>query len=318
MGDLIIKPTTGSGNKLIIQTEDGTPIVTTSDSGAALSADVSVPAGNLSGTLPALIGSALTGIDAATVSTTAPSSPAVGDMWFDSTVGVTAMKVYNGTSWDTMSTQTQDGSTAALAPEYGSDIIALGKPAGLYYLTGATTANHTAQQVYVDSSGWMLFHRHAGTGGSYNSTYEITGDALLENAVGVLSSPNQGLTDFGSSTTAGSRGVARLATNFVRSLGGDNATTNTYRFTVGGTTVYITDAQWWATAPTSDSYGATSISWGTSYAGRRNGTGTPEAARPMGTYPLGSYTIPYYHGLNYSGGYDGTWHVASTLWVREY
>ena len=32
MGDLIIKPTTGSGNKLIIQTEDGTPIVTTSDS----------------------------------------------------------------------------------------------------------------------------------------------------------------------------------------------------------------------------------------------------------------------------------------------
>jgi len=36
MGDLIIKPTTGSGNKLIIQTEDGTPIVTTSDSGAIM------------------------------------------------------------------------------------------------------------------------------------------------------------------------------------------------------------------------------------------------------------------------------------------
>jgi hypothetical protein len=36
MADLIIKPTTGSGNKLIIQTEDGTPIVTTSDSGAIM------------------------------------------------------------------------------------------------------------------------------------------------------------------------------------------------------------------------------------------------------------------------------------------
>jgi len=36
MGDLIIKPTTGSGNKLIIQTEDGTPILTTSDSGAIM------------------------------------------------------------------------------------------------------------------------------------------------------------------------------------------------------------------------------------------------------------------------------------------
>jgi len=189
--------------------------------GTIVDAEVtSLAASKLTGALPAISGASLTGIvNAATVSTTAPSSPAQGDQWFDSTAGTTAMKVYNGTSWDTMSTQTQDGSTAALAPEYGSDIIALGKPAGLYYLTGATTANHTAQQVYVDSSGWMLFHRHAGTGGSYNSTYEITGDALLENAVGVLSSPNQGLTDFGSSTTAGSRGVARLATNFVRSLG---------------------------------------------------------------------------------------------------
>jgi len=318
MGDLIIKPTTGSGNKLIIQTEDGTPIVTTSDSGAALSADVSVPAGNLSGTLPALIGSALTGIDAATVSTTAPSSPAAGDLWFDSTVGTTAMKVYNGTSWDTMSNQILDGSTAALAPEYGSDIITLGKPAGLYWLTGASISNHPAQQVYVDSSGWMLYYRHAGTGGTQNATYDINGDSLGEGAVGTLSSPTQGLTDTGSSTTAGSRGVARLATNFVRALGGESSTGNIYRFTIGGTTVYITDAQWWATATTSDSYGVTSISWGTSYAGRRNSTGTPEAARPMGTYPLGSYTIPYYHGLNYSGGYDGTWHVASTLWVREY
>jgi hypothetical protein len=137
MGDLIIKPTTGSGNKLIIQTEDGTPIVTTSDSGAALSAAVSgagstdasdlvsgtlpdgrfpatlpalnasaltnLSAGNLSGTLPALIGSALTGIDAATVSTTAPSSPAAGDLWFDSTVTVIAMKVWTGTQWDQLS-----------------------------------------------------------------------------------------------------------------------------------------------------------------------------------------------------------------------
>jgi hypothetical protein len=37
------------------------------------------------------------------VSTTAPSSPSVGDMWFDSTSGITAMKVYNGAAWDQMS-----------------------------------------------------------------------------------------------------------------------------------------------------------------------------------------------------------------------
>jgi hypothetical protein len=39
----------------------------------------------------------------ATVSATAPSSPAVGDMWFDTTAGTTAMKVWSGTQWDQMS-----------------------------------------------------------------------------------------------------------------------------------------------------------------------------------------------------------------------
>jgi hypothetical protein len=40
---------------------------------------------------------------AATVATSAPGSPSQGDLWFDSTVGTTAMYVYNGTSWDLMS-----------------------------------------------------------------------------------------------------------------------------------------------------------------------------------------------------------------------
>jgi hypothetical protein len=38
-----------------------------------------------------------------TKSTTAPSSPAQGDMWFDTTSSVVAMKVYNGTAWKLMS-----------------------------------------------------------------------------------------------------------------------------------------------------------------------------------------------------------------------
>ena len=61
------------------------------------------PASMLTGALPAIDGSALTGIDAATVSTTAPSSPAQGDMWFDTTAGTTAMKVWSGSGWDTLS-----------------------------------------------------------------------------------------------------------------------------------------------------------------------------------------------------------------------
>jgi hypothetical protein len=38
-----------------------------------------------------------------TKSTTTPSSPAAGDMWFDTTTGTTAMKVWSGSDWDTMS-----------------------------------------------------------------------------------------------------------------------------------------------------------------------------------------------------------------------
>ena len=52
-------------------------------------------------TLPAISAANLT--DIAHVSTTAPSSPTQGDMWFDSTAGVNAMKVWSGSSWDQMS-----------------------------------------------------------------------------------------------------------------------------------------------------------------------------------------------------------------------
>ena len=37
------------------------------------------------------------------IATSAPSSPAAGDMWFDSSSAITAMKVYSGAGWDQMS-----------------------------------------------------------------------------------------------------------------------------------------------------------------------------------------------------------------------
>jgi len=60
-------------------------------------------AGDITATAFAGSGANLTGIDAATVATTAPSSPATGDLWFDSTSGTTAMKVWSGTQWDQLS-----------------------------------------------------------------------------------------------------------------------------------------------------------------------------------------------------------------------
>ena len=256
-----------------------------------------------------------------TSSASAPSSPAAADVWYDTTNSV--YKHYTGTEWIQMSNVVLDGSTADKAPQYGSQIVALGSfSAGLYYLA---PPGHSAQQVYVDADGFMLFYRHAGTGGSYNSTYEITGDALGEAAVGTLTSPTMGLTTTGVSTTAGSRGVARLATNFVRALGG-NTDQNIIKMDVNGVIAYITDAQWYATAGTSgaDTYGHdSSISYGSTLANPRNiqtGYNTGQTDRPLGTYDGGTRNvIPFYHGNNYSGGYDGSsWHVSTTIWVRQY
>ena len=65
-------------------------------------------------------GAALTNLPSdVTVSTTAPSSPSAGDLWFDSTVGTAAMKVYSGSSWDTMSNKfTATGGTIATFGAY--------------------------------------------------------------------------------------------------------------------------------------------------------------------------------------------------------
>ena len=47
-----------------------------------------------------------------TTGTSAPASPNVSDMWFDTTSSVDAMKVYNGTAWATMSNKfTASGGT---------------------------------------------------------------------------------------------------------------------------------------------------------------------------------------------------------------
>ena len=224
-----------------------------------------------------------------------------------------------------------NGTSASRALQYGSEVVtALGVSftAGRYWLTGKSSSGLSAQQVYVDADGWMLFYRHAGTGGSYNSTYEINGNPLGESAVGTLYSPTQGLTDTGSSTSAGSRGMARLSTEFVRALGGESDSGNVYRYTVGSTTHYITDTQLWYTGSTGagDTYGYdSSISTGTSYSGRRSYSGSPDSDRPLGSYPLLSGSgndgvIPFYHnGSGYSGGYDGSaWHQSTTLWVRQY
>ena len=89
--------TTADNTKL-----DGIEAGATADQTKADIEALGIAASSITGALPAISGANLTGIDAATVSATAPSSPTQGDMWFDTT-GTTAMKVWSGSQWDQMS-----------------------------------------------------------------------------------------------------------------------------------------------------------------------------------------------------------------------
>tara|TARA_A100001515_G_scaffold47938_1_gene37893 strand:+ start:1109 stop:2545 length:1437 start_codon:yes stop_codon:yes gene_type:complete len=261
------------------------------------------------------------------------TAPAVtGDTTFSFTLRATAGGKTADRAFTMVVTEfVYDGSTQARAAQYGSEVITRqgsNFSAGRYWLTGKSSLGLTAQQVYIDADGYMLVYRHAGTNNSFNSTYEITGDALGEAAVGTLYSPTQGLTDTGSSTTAGSRGMARLSAEFCNALGGDSASGQVTRMTVGSRTDFITDAKIWWTAASGDGYGHETISCGNSYANRRSATNaSPESDRPIGTYnAFGGSSgtggiIPFYHGSNYSGGYNSdntSWHNATTIWVRQY
>jgi len=165
-----------AGNLTLSGTVDGVDIQTLNTAVAANTAKVTnstsasdltsgtLPDARFPSTLPAISGANLTGIDAATVSTTAPSSPSAGDMWFDSTAGTTAMKVYSGTGWDQMSNRNDgatQGSSATLAVLAG------------YYTSGKHSLwvdiDGTAMQLMVDFDAtggpWVMLAFKFGTGG---------------------------------------------------------------------------------------------------------------------------------------------------------
>ena len=87
MADFKIKPAAGTGNKLILESEDGTDVLTTSASGVTLaSATLTAPT--------------LTGVTTAgSIVLTPGSAPATteGAMYYDSTDDV--VKIYNGSEW---------------------------------------------------------------------------------------------------------------------------------------------------------------------------------------------------------------------------
>jgi|14_taG_2_1085336.scaffolds.fasta_scaffold26680_3 hypothetical protein len=94
------------------------------------SALTAIPAANITGTLPAISGANLTGIEAGpTVSSSAPGSPAIGKMWYDTTNSSDKiLKIYNGTSWDVLSNADigSAGNPAATIQDLYDDNVANG------------------------------------------------------------------------------------------------------------------------------------------------------------------------------------------------
>ena len=93
--------------------------VTNSTSASDLTSGT-LPDARFPSTLPALNGSALTNIPSdVTVASTAPSSPAQGDLWFDSTSSVKALNVWSGTAWNQLSNKfTATGGTITAFGSY--------------------------------------------------------------------------------------------------------------------------------------------------------------------------------------------------------
>ena len=85
MANLLIKPTTGSGNKLIIQDQDGGDIITSADSGATIE-NVTFPT-ITTDTIKLTPGSA-------------PSTPVEGQLYFNNANKI--LFVYNGSSWQNL------------------------------------------------------------------------------------------------------------------------------------------------------------------------------------------------------------------------
>ena len=97
----------GTGSNGEIRVKPGTGNVMTIDA----STNITTFTGEVSATL-------FNGITAH-VATTAPSSPAVGKLWFDTTSGVAAMYVYDGSGWDRMSNKVSaTGGTVVTSGDY--------------------------------------------------------------------------------------------------------------------------------------------------------------------------------------------------------
>jgi hypothetical protein len=167
-------------------------------------------------------GSGLTGVDAATVSTTAPSSPTQGDMWFDSTTGTTAMYVWNGSSWDQMSNKFS--ALGGTVTTYSSG--------GINYKVHTFTSSGTFT---AKSSGEIELLMVAGGGGGGTASSGAGAAGGGGGAGGLIYNASKLITTGTHTITIGGGGAGSTDNTANAGTGGDGADTTGFSLTaVGG------------------------------------------------------------------------------------
>jgi hypothetical protein len=249
MANLLIKPTTGQGNKLIIQDQDGGDILTSADSGATIE-NATFPTIKLT---PTATGSAPSGSE--------------GLLYFDSDKN--ALMQYDGSEWLTVSRYSETGlsdATGGTISEYSSGATHYRIHA--FYTSGIFTLNGTKScdilivggggggggRIGGGGGGGAVFHRagYSLTIGTYNITVGAGGYGGTNSST--PGSMGGSSIAFGVTAYGGGPGKTRFATNTTdtnRANGGGGCLTS-----AAGTTGTTLSASGWTYVGGND--GATS------------------------------------------------------------
>ncbi len=195
-----------------------------------------IDASSLTGSLPAISGANLTGIETVTKSTTAPSSPTAGDMWFNSSgstvdgIASKCMASYSGTEWlqmsnkfsatgGTESTYSSGGVSYKVHTFTSSGTFTVGAAGSVDYLVVAGGGGSGGIQTGSGAPGYVS--GAGGAGGMRTGTLSISAQAYpitIGQGGGVLS--NGGNSTFSSITSLGGGYGATSSTGGIANSGG--------------------------------------------------------------------------------------------------
>ncbi len=220
----------------------------------------------------------------ATVSTTAPSSPSQGDMWFNSTTGVTAMYVWSGTQWDQMSNKFS--ATGGTVTTYAAG--------GLNYKIHTFTSSGTFTAEAAGVVDVLMVAGGGGGGGHANPGGAGAGGLIYINS--------HGLTPGTFTITVGAGGVNTNTGTYATAVKGNDTTGIGLTAKGGGAGVV------WSAAVLASLNGGSSGGYGT---GGSVNTGASTATQPSQSGDSGVYGFGNrggngtYFGNPYPGGGGG-------------